>query len=272
MATLSRRRASQDRRRSQVNVEMAPPLPVKPHLRHCPNCSSYATFSPVPTVGLAGLSCCGECGWIEGATKIEEPDPAAAARRLRLWSQPQCLEPPPSRAVRAMPPLPSTPSSGGVRLSAVQRHRTMMLDQQRSESEKLVRVLSARGVRVGEATVQRALCAPRDRTAQECARSLPALDRELHAARERQFDRKLHTAIHLGTFADASSVEAALATTVAVGSGSLRVQFQSISREHLRDYERSYEASLEPTPRRGPPPRTPRRRRALPTAHFHRRA
>ena len=119
MPSFIRRRASQDRRRSQVNVEMAPPLPVKPHLRHCPNCSSYATFSPVPTVGLAGLSCCGECGWIEGATKKEEPDPAAAAQRLRLWSQPQCLEPPPSRAVRAMPPLPSTQSSGGVRLSAV---------------------------------------------------------------------------------------------------------------------------------------------------------
>ena len=277
MPSFSRRRASQDRRRSQVKNESiyemeAPTAPVKPQLRHCPNCANYATFGPLPTVGLAGLSCCGECGWIEGATKKEEPDPAAAARRLRLWSQPQSLEPPPSRAVRAMPPLPSTPSSGGVRLSAVQRHRTMMLDQQRSESEKLVRALSARGVRVGEATVQRALCAPRDRTAQECARSLPALDGELHAAREQQFDRKLHTAIHLGTFADASSVEAALATTVAVGSGSLRVQFQSISREHLRDYERSYEASLEPTPRRGPPPRTPRRRRALPTAHFHRRA
>ena len=75
---------------------------------------------------------------------------------IKTQASARVQKPPPARALRAMPPLPSTPSSGGVRLSAVQRHRTMMLDQQRSESEKLVRALSARGVRVGEATVQRA--------------------------------------------------------------------------------------------------------------------
>jgi hypothetical protein len=53
----------------------------------------------------------------------------------------------------------------GVTLDQVRRHRSGVLAEQRDESERLLRLLSASGIPISAPVVKRAMCAPMDRPA-----------------------------------------------------------------------------------------------------------